>query len=381
MSHSHSRYPRLCVAALISLATLAFPAQLLAQSNLGEAQTLLSQGKRTQALEQLDRFITANPKDRQARFLKGVVLTELNRLDDAASVFLKLTEEAPELPEPYNNLAVIYAQQNQFDKAKAALEMAIRTHPSYAVAHENLGDLYARMARQAYDRALQIDSKNTNAQAKLNLLRELGSASARPATPSKPATVAAATPTPPPGSVELRPNTPVVAQSAQASSAVASAALPRASSSASASIASTKASSASSSAASSTPAATNRPGNQEQAPRDDGRKAAQKAVEDWAAAWSEKNVKAYLGFYAKDFEVPAKQGRAAWEKERAERIDKPGSIKVTLTELDVRVSGERAVVRFKQNYQSANFKSASGKTLELTRRDGRWLITKERIGR
>ena len=85
-------------------------------------------------------------------------------MDEATGVFLKLTEEAPELPEPYNNLAVIYAQQKQYDKAKAALEMAIRTHPSYAVAHENLGDLYAKMARQAYDRALQIDAGNASAQ-------------------------------------------------------------------------------------------------------------------------------------------------------------------------------------------------------------------------
>jgi tetratricopeptide (TPR) repeat protein len=49
------------------------------------------------------------------------------------AVFSKLTEDYPELPEPYNNLAVLYAQQKQYDKARTALEMAIRIHPGYAL--------------------------------------------------------------------------------------------------------------------------------------------------------------------------------------------------------------------------------------------------------
>ncbi len=71
--------------------------------------------------------------------------------------------------------------QGQYDKARNALEMAIRTHPSYATAHENLGDIYAKMASQAYDKALQIDRGNATAQTKLNLIKELFSSSQRPA--------------------------------------------------------------------------------------------------------------------------------------------------------------------------------------------------------
>jgi Tfp pilus assembly protein PilF len=124
-------------------------------------------------LEQVDKYLAGKPKDAQGSFLKGIVLTEMNKPNDAIAVFSKLTEDFPELPEPYNNLAVIYAQQKQFDKAKQALEMAIRTHPSYATAHENLGDIYARLASQAYDKALQIDSSNSSAQNKLALIRDL----------------------------------------------------------------------------------------------------------------------------------------------------------------------------------------------------------------
>ncbi|HSW19011.1 MAG TPA: tetratricopeptide repeat protein, partial [Ramlibacter sp.] len=77
----------------------------------------------------------------------------------------------PELPEPYNNLGVLYAAQNQNDKAREALEMAVRNNPAYATAHENLGDIYARMAAQSYARTMQLEPANATAPAKLTLIR------------------------------------------------------------------------------------------------------------------------------------------------------------------------------------------------------------------
>src|SRR5687768_13565240 len=139
------------------------------------------------------------------RFQKELILTEQNRTADAIRIFSALSEEYPELPEPYNNLAVLYASQGHYDKAKTALEMAIRTHPSYATAHENLGDIYAKMASQAYDKALQLDKSNTTAQTKLNLIKDLFPAGKPARTSAKgepPAKVAAAPavtkPAPPP---------------------------------------------------------------------------------------------------------------------------------------------------------------------------------------
>jgi tetratricopeptide (TPR) repeat protein len=102
-----------------------------------------------------------------------------------SSSFPELTEDYPELPEPYNNLAVLYAAQADYERAKNSLEMAIRTHPSYATAHENLGDIYAKMASQAYDKALQLDKSNTSAQTKLALIRDLFSPTPRAQEPSK----------------------------------------------------------------------------------------------------------------------------------------------------------------------------------------------------
>ena len=115
---------------------------------------------------------------RAGAFLKGLILTEQNKPNDAIKVFTDLSQDYPELPEPYNNLAVLYASQGQYDKARNSLEMAIRTHPSYATAHENLGDIYAKMASQAYDKALQLDRSNAAAQTKLNMIKDLFSQSA-----------------------------------------------------------------------------------------------------------------------------------------------------------------------------------------------------------
>lgn len=137
---------------------------------------LYKQGQNDKALERLESYLASRPKDAQGRFLKGLLLAEQGKNAEAIQIFTWLIEEYPELPEPYNNLAVLYASQGQLDKARQALEMAISTHPGYATAHENLGDIYARMASQAYDKALQLDKGNVTAQTKLTLLKELFSA-------------------------------------------------------------------------------------------------------------------------------------------------------------------------------------------------------------
>jgi Flp pilus assembly protein TadD len=134
---------------------------------------MADQGQAAAAIDRLNTYITANPKNAQALFMKGVLLAEQGRRDEAIKIFLDVTEKFPNLPEPYNNLAVLYADQGQFDKARKALETAIKTHPTYATAHENLGDIYARMASEAYDKALQLDTSNTRAQGKLSLIKDL----------------------------------------------------------------------------------------------------------------------------------------------------------------------------------------------------------------
>ncbi|HEY9193117.1 MAG TPA: nuclear transport factor 2 family protein, partial [Methyloversatilis sp.] len=106
-----------------------------------------------------------------------------------------------------------------------------------------------------------------------------------------------------------------------------------------------------------------------------------RVVDDWAAAWARKDVKAYLSHYAGDFEVPGGKPRSAWEAERRARIDKPGTIEVRVDNVQIRADGEdHATVTFQQYYRAPGLKSSAPKTLGLVRRDGRWQIARERVG-
>lgn len=178
---------RMRLPSLLAGFALAILTQLAGAQTLAEIQGLMKQGRMPQALEKVDLYIAAQPRDAQGPFTKGLILTEMGRPEDAIAVFTGLTENFPELPEPYNNLAVLYARQKQYDRAQMALEMAIRAHPGYAVAYENLGDIHAKLASQSYDKAVQLDAAGKTARAKLTMANELVKLSTVPAQAGKPA--------------------------------------------------------------------------------------------------------------------------------------------------------------------------------------------------
>jgi Flp pilus assembly protein TadD len=149
------------------------------ERDLGRAEELLKASQPEQALQQVESYLANRPRDARGRFLKGVILAEQKKTAEAAKVFLDLTADFPELPEPYNNLAVLYAAQGDYDKARFALEMALRADPRNAVAYENLGDIYARMAGQSYEKALALDKTNRSAPVKLKAVNEMLSNAAR----------------------------------------------------------------------------------------------------------------------------------------------------------------------------------------------------------
>ena len=304
---------------------------LISQMQLGfaansyeDASKLFKQGNYAAALDQIETLIAANPRDARARFLKGLILTEQNKPAEAIKVFTSLTEEYPELPEPYNNLAVLYASQGQYDKARKSLEMAIRTHPSYAIAHENLGDVYAKMASEAYDKALQLDRGNAAAQTKLAMIKDLFSGSVVPGKGSPETTAEQAGPAAAPGQGTI-------------------------------------------------PA---KPAPQSKADSD----AVLAAVNGWAKAWSHKNADDYLGYYAPGFQVPGGEARANWEAMRRDRIIKPKQIEVTVGSPKVSFDAEgRAVVKFRQGYKSDTLNTSGAKTLTLVKDNDHWQIIQERM--
>jgi tetratricopeptide (TPR) repeat protein len=168
-------YARITRIAAISLA-LGLAAPAAAQvGDFAQAEQLYRQGQYDRALERVEAHLAARPKDARGRFLKGMILTAQKKPAEAMKIYLALTHDYPELPEPYNNLAVLHAAQGQYDQARLALEMAVRADPAYAPAHENLGDIYVRMAAQSYDRAAKLDKNNRTAPRKLKLANELAS--------------------------------------------------------------------------------------------------------------------------------------------------------------------------------------------------------------
>ena len=315
---------------------------------------LLKSGKAAEALVKADQRLAATPRDPQLRFLRGVAQADSGKQGEAITTFTKLTEEYPELPEPYNNLAVLYANQNQLDKARTALEMAIRTNPSYATAHENLGDIYAKLASQAYNKALQLDATSANSvKPKLALIRGLFSADiakgAKPAAAAPaPAVVATQRPAPAPA-----PAAPPAPTPAPAATAAAPAATPA-------------------------PAPAAPDAAKQEAAKD--AKEVTAAVQAWAAAWAAKDMKAYLAAYGKDFDPPGRMTRAAWEKERESRIVGKSKITVQVSDLNVSVNGNKATARFRQAYSADSLNVSSRKTLDLVESNGRWLIVREATG-
>lgn len=329
--------------------------------NLPDIQRLIKQGQFPQAMEKVDAYLSNKPKDAQGRFLKGLIFTEMNKPADAIAVFTKLSEDYPELPEPYNNLAVLYAQQKQYDKARTALEMAIRTHPSYAIAYENLGDVYAKLASQAYDKALQLDNSNPATQNKLALIRDLittsGKGNVKPTLPvaAAPTTVAA-------------PVAPVASKPAVAPTASIVTSTPGAA-------AITQAKPV---AAAPTPTPTPAPVAPVAAKTDAGQEDVTKAINAWANAWARKDMRGYLGAYANDFNTPKGMARKAWEAERQDRIaGKSGKISVSVDEPQVTINGDRATAKFRQHYKAGNLDSSTTKTLVFVRSGGKWLIKEE----
>jgi tetratricopeptide (TPR) repeat protein len=314
---------------------------LSASTPLQDASQLFRQGRNAQALERVNSYLVGNAKDPQARFLKGLILAEMNRAPEAIKTFTELTDDYPELPEPYNNLAVLYASQGQYEQAKNSLEKAIRTNPTYATAHENLGDIYAKMASQAYDKALQLDKSNTSAQMKLSLVKDIFTPTAleraKSASAKHPAAkVAALTQDTTPEPVSSTP----ITKPSDSSKLV----------------------------------PTGKLDSNSSQPDD----AVQKTIQDWAAAWSSRNVVTYLSFYAANFVPPEGMNRTDWDALRKKRLTAPEYIRVQVSDFRIQRNGNQATATFKEHYESNALKVNTSKSLTFELQNGAWKIVAEK---
>ncbi|HEV7929133.1 MAG TPA: tetratricopeptide repeat protein [Nitrosospira sp.] len=320
-----SRLGRLRASMWLLFALCAIPA---AANDVEEVARLLREGSYARSLQIANAYLEHFPGEPQMRFLKGVILTEQNKRAEAINLFTQLTQDYPGMAEPYNNLAVLWASIGQYDAARTALEKAIRINPSYYTAYENLGDVYIKLAAQAYENAAQSDRPDPGTKSKLALTRSLianaGIGNAHVPLPPPPLSSRPAARLP----LEL----PVAAAKPLADR-----------------------------------------------DRDSGE--VLDTVSAWAAAWSSRDVDEYLGYYSNNFVPPKRQSRQAWAKERRERITGKARIHVSISSPQVQMNGDKATVRFRQIYVSNGVRDETRKTMVLIRQAGLWQIVEERAGR
>lgn len=370
---------------LFSASFFFFIHSAMVRADVEQIQGQIASGNLNEALIQTNRELARDDKNVTYRFLKGLILTRQDKLEQARDIFVEITQTNPELPEPYNNLAVIYAAMGDFDKARLALEEAINTHPAYATAHENIGDIYAKLASQAYNQALELDGDNNTAKAKLSLVNELFSmpdkaeqqpllaqeeftqplepppiqaATARVAAQESTTTIARVEERQvnigPESAASVQPDMPVE-QQPDAVKVIAPAAagsrLPD-------------------------PQAENL-ARLEQERRQIG--IIKQTVLDWASSWAAQDIAAYLSYYASDFSPPDGRSISQWRELRRQRLATPGAIKVVVADLVVQMLGtEHAQATFTQIYTSDVYSDRVKKTLLVVREDNKWLITLEK---
>ena len=180
-----------------------------------DAEALLRNGRSAEALAKADAFLQNRPRDAQMRFVKARAQSALGRRAAALATLRDLTQDYPTLPEPLNNLAALQAAGGEWDAALLSLEAALRLKPDYAVAYENLGDVYMALAKKSDARTLVLDPGNGSLRARLDRLS--------PAPPPAAAAPAAAPPVPAgaalPGARAATGGTPVPAAGAGSATA------------------------------------------------------------------------------------------------------------------------------------------------------------------
>ena len=158
---------------LIIFTTFVYVGSSFAQVSFEDIQAFIQKEQYKEALNLTNDHLSRNKTDIKFQFLKGLILTHLSQYVEAENLFLKMAADNQKSPEPLNNLAVIYAIQGKYLEAEETLKKALDTNSNYATAYSNLGDIYAKAASRAYNKALGLEESKVTNEEKLLLLDEL----------------------------------------------------------------------------------------------------------------------------------------------------------------------------------------------------------------
>ncbi len=152
-----------------------------------EVRDLITRGDLAAAMARTEKAIAAQPRDARLRFLRGVTLMDLGRNAEALDVFQLLTQEHPDLPDPYNNIGLLQARAGRPEAALAALQQALRCDPNHRTARINLGQVHLMLAVQAWDQLARSGPVDPALQRKLDAARTLLAAGMTPTSGASPA--------------------------------------------------------------------------------------------------------------------------------------------------------------------------------------------------
>lgn len=299
---------------------------------IAQIQKALDSSHYQTAEQQSAAYLKAHPGNRDARFIHAAALA--GQKDDQAAIkeFMALHADFPSRVEPANDLAVVYAREGHYDKARQWLEKAMATQPAYAAAHQNLGDIYTALADMAYRKALGTDKAAKKVPLKMVDRFYYAGESVAPGH-ATPAARSCPTPSPKPKPTKTVSTSPPHKTSPSDASAPSTA---------------------------------------------DASRAVLDTMHSWARAWSAQDIKAYLGFYAADFTPEDGRGLAHWRALRRKRLAAPNKIHIEIDKPTVTLLDKHhAKVEFVQKYRSPRYSDTVTKQLFMTRENGHWRITRE----
>lgn len=137
------------------------------------AESLATNGNPELALKQLEARLVSAPDDAKAAYLKGLILMQLGRADDAERWFKMMQSNFPNLPQPYNALAIIYMGKGDLLSAMNVLQALLAQHPNHRNAQINLANIYLKLAQENYQKALKAKPDDDMIAQKLKALNAI----------------------------------------------------------------------------------------------------------------------------------------------------------------------------------------------------------------
>lgn len=324
---------------------------LLVSNVYAESLEQLVDSRPSVALKLLRQQLETDPTDVKALFLQARVMENLGRKDQATSLYLQLIEREPQSPEPYVNLAALYASDGQIDKAKDTLNDGAQAHPGFASLFANLRQINGALAARAYKQALNKDvskpSVSLSKVAQLSLpqrevvVKEVPVEVVKEVVKEVPVEVVKEVIKEVPVEVvkEVIKEVPVevvkevpVQQNVVKVETVASTALPD----------------------------------------------LQDRVQAWAKAWSAQDVPAYISFYS-DAYAPGRLSNAQWREDRQNKLTNKEFIEVAVSDFDQETKNDQILVSFNQQYRSNIIADTIRKQLVFQKQAGDWRIVSEAV--